>query len=854
MNSDKDKWRPFLLIAKKLGCNSEAVLSFLQFIDAPSEMPCFKQVIINSRRLLEHWENFLLSSQNRFPVVNSEQIAAWKWMLQILDESDDSEFEELSGYLKKVLPGKRPPLTNYLTSHPAYSLFCLYLYGVHREKYEICQALSLLAAATLRDSEEQTGQDYHSIRYQFLLNVRKLAETESGLRVLPQFPQEATSLGAYVASITELDQGDKLIHAIRFRLEKINLGLLPLKKSHGGRTNGIRSVSEGLERDLGDSNDPTSSAYRITGVLSGSSEELSAYQKEYGNEEDQLAEHSLVTRLIDGAVEIDDGSTNFQRSFDAHGYRNRIAMHNQLLPSQKLGLSPWETATLISRLVDQSIDADVRLALSLMLWCSVELSDLPKIQYYTDKRYKELKESGKTPKAGLLRRGQDLVWILHPAIAKIKGRKYSNLRADAQNHIWIPIPGLLNSLYRDFRTQYKTKRDSLFGMRKKEIIEKVELVLEDLRSAEGGEHTSARISRHLFHLGFNLPNTDITLPMFWSGKEHYLGRVVNHYTRIDVDMVRVHYRQSCMVMADEVKGDLEYLKWGRPIRDIRISRQMEESPHGVGSMFCPPINSVEKIFSALAAELNKKRPSRRLEIFPGKISEIHNLMTLYTVLSIALASGARALNKALKMPGHIDVQSGCALICDKDTGDRYNSRLIWLPDKIIEQYQNYLEHLDHIYRWLFIVDSEKAKALVGAINNKKPGPEVADHWLFFIAEDHSVLRATTERIAEKLNRYGYDFKGNALRHLFRSMAVSKKIAPEIVNAQLGHWENGQEPWGAWSCLRAISLKNSLEGFFEELLKKCHFNPIKGVGSIREHGYSDLGTMEAGEIREQISLF
>jgi hypothetical protein len=201
----------------------------------------------------------------------------------------------------------------------------------------------------------------------------------------------------------------------------------------------------------------------------------------------------------------------------------------------------------------------------------------------------------------------------------------------------------------------------------------------------------------------------------------------------------------------------------------------------------------------------------------------------------------------------VHVDSGFAVINEKNSLDYFNSRLVWLPLDIQQQYRNYLTHLRNIFLWLYLVDQEKALSLKAALRGEKLDSEESPAWLFMLDAANNVIRVESTNILKMLGEYGFDFKGNALRHLLRTSALEHKVPTEIINAQLGHWDNGQAPWEKWSFLSTAKMKEKLSPMFESLITEVAFQPLEGIGALRED-YDDLEELENIQTAEQISLF
>jgi len=854
----------FVEIAERLGCRRNDLASFLDFIDAPSELICLQQVIENVNKLFPHMLALISKSPVKFDV-SEDEIKAWSWVAEIVLDSDDAEFDAIKNFTRKTLARKRPPLMQYLVSNPAYSLLCHSGAEKHNDKFYLYQALALLIDITIRKQGGENDVEFGDVRYSFLLEVRRLAESIEAVEVLNDFPDEALSIVNLIEALGPLEKSKGLVHVLIIRLWRIERGLLPIQRIGGTppvkriNKNGISKIAPISPLTIPVKENLDVRIARLT-------LEPKEVSEDYSNGEplETRAEDSMV---LAGGNEKDDGSTSRQRAMAGRGYRNRIALQNQLIPCQKPGLSPWEVASLICRISKNEedsafgIDPVLSLSIGLMLWCSVDLEDLTKVKIYRNGEYKQLAELGKL-QPGFVLEGKKIIWLAKPAVCRLKTKLSDSQKVNLTDYVLLPLPKIMKKLYREYHKHTKLKGGLLFEVKNKEIANGIESFLKAMRTEEHGDYTASRISQHLFHVGINLPKSDITIAMYWSGREYYHGKVASHYTRVSVVRIRQNYGRSCLALMEAVKDDLAHLTWGHTIKELELdpSEIKDQRSESVGSIFCPDVSSIQLVLKSLKREIEQIKPLKHGGAFPDRLVDIHNGITLYTILCFALSTGARTLNNALSVPEKIDLHSGYVQISEKGLVDQANLRQVWVPPQIVTQYRLYLEHLDNVYNWLNIVSPDSAVRLKSVLCGNKADCANVKHWLFFLTETNSVQKITAKEIYRRLKGYGYTFKGNAFRHLLRTEMVRNKVAPEVINAQMGHGENGQEAWGPWSFLTVGILKKELEPFMEGHLERCSVTLVEGVGTTRmdkreyERSKNIMDEMETGNSSGQLSLF
>ena len=175
------------------------------------------------------------------------------------------------------------------------------------------------------------------------------------------------------------------------------------------------------------------------------------------------------------------------------------------------------------------------------------------------------------------------------------------------------------------------------------------------------------------------------------------------------------------------------------------------------------------------------------------------------------------------------------MISDKDTEDYYNTHIVWLPAELRLQLQEYKLHLDALQRYLAILDPKSAQArLVQVEPPVFPGADRTAHQahnkqrvplLFSLADTGGVRALSSGEIKSRLSDFS-SLPVNANRHYLRSHLRRRGCPPEIVDAMLGHWQNGQEPWGGFSAMSPVHYARVLSQYLPPLLSDDGWVSIK----------------------------
>lgn len=193
--------------------------------------------------------------------------------------------------------------------------------------------------------------------------------------------------------------------------------------------------------------------------------------------------------------------------------------------------------------------------------------------------------------------------------------------------------------------------------------------------------------------------------------------------------------------------------------------------------------------------------------------ELHNLYTTYVTLFLLVTSGMRSLTQVL--PGSIDVdwKSGFCLASEKDN-DRYTeARLVFLLPMVLEQLRCYREHVQRLRKYLALwnpkaldqldlelafndLSSHKAPRRDLDLVELRKGAAVV---FMLSTRGAQVLPVRESQMQESLGN-DWNLRLGAIRHFVRSQLLWAGCGGEAIDALLGHWMRGAEPWGRFSTL------------------------------------------------------
>jgi len=303
-----------------------------------------------------------------------------------------------------------------------------------------------------------------------------------------------------------------------------------------------------------------------------------------------------------------------------------------------------------------------------------------------------------------------------------------------------------------------------------------------------GRLTETKLGRFMFNRLLQECNGDICAASMLAGEEHPLARVRLFYSVIPVKELQQKYLNATaeLVARLPAAADKQYSAQ-QPVFD--------GGEHHVGSRLCPTLDTVKHVIAKL---------KRAIEVSAqgDDIIDHHNLYTLFTVWHFAFSTACRAIETPYLPLSEIDLVTGIGLLSDKDDGSGYKSRLIWLPPAIIAQMQLYEMH-----------QCELLAQFPGLVAKDNPPVFFLERGRGDRLQSEMIRPKSMQPIMEKFLPYPANFH----RRFMRTELLARGCPSEIVDAWMGHWHMGEEPWALHSSFSFQAYRDELEKYLIPLL-------------------------------------
>lgn len=709
-------------------------------------------------------------------------------------------------------------LHGIIESHPLYSSLCFNtnhadVYYIYRQ----LQAQVLLASHIIVSSGKGLSELAANFR-----SIRKLCETNCRKELLT-LPVQIIS-GADYLTITKNTKSDTHINSVGIILERAYHGRQRKKNQAKGTPRGNSSPRNIPIEDLEDFENPaallTGENFIPRGVLS-EKESL-----DYGNFGGSSSEFTGGQDEV--PVPVDDyrgysGPTLRELAFQGKQRSNQEALKNQLNPMGWNELNQFDIHILCKFICgeimggkDEPEDLFLRDCLSLMFWLSAPLKRVLNLQKF---KAPPNSISGE----GLYLKGDKaLIARLYSPGPPLESQSInitSKLAYQVEYYCNIPLPMFAHSenLVSSCRNASSLKSnpletteidDEYIGSMDKQIRAE----LGKINTAFGTRLSIGRICHYWLHALGAETGEDPPSSMLFFGHREKTAAARLHYTCSAAQRMEGTYRRICSDLFKEL---------GRPA-DFPDDMLVNEMVY-LGTPLCPEPYAIKNLVKSLLQAIKQSRPTRKQF---SSVKNFHFHFTLYTACLIAFATTYRAVRDPSLYEKDIHFATGLGVISDKDDVSFYHSRFVWISEICRQQIINYRRHLQRLYE----VFGLRCPALFKLF--KELDLQGRPLSLFLISRDNASLVELGPGIIEKYlgELHQYDLPANSNRHYMKTELMERKCPLEVIEAQLGHWEQGQEPWNRFSNLHPREFCRQLDFHLSPILKRDGWIAVKGYDS------------------------
>lgn len=200
----------------------------------------------------------------------------------------------------------------------------------------------------------------------------------------------------------------------------------------------------------------------------------------------------------------------------------------------------------------------------------------------------------------------------------------------------------------------------------------------------------------------------------------------------------------------------------------------------------------------------------------------HNRFALYTYQLLCFATGHRQVVDPFSKRTDFITSANAVIVYDKETDINHTGRACILGSIAAKQFELYCEHLQKLSSLIYDYDKLLRSAILDCLDGRTTLP-----FLFLLEWKDGQLNAqniSTTTLEKHLNSWRLPF--NTHRHFLATKLRELNVSAEIIDYQLGHFQNGTLPMGLASNLSLKKIQNYLSPYIDQLLTAIGFKSIE----------------------------
>ncbi len=524
-------------------------------------------------------------------------------------------------------------------------------------------------------------------------------------------------------------------------------------------------------------------------------------------------EEQSPTELIqsDKPIASHKGDSSFQAVYRARSQRQHQDKSAQLLPGRWEQLSAYDLHHLALRLRDQppGLDKQLNCLIGLMMATGRDLEsvlgahvvrNLDQVPQKVDHRALYVARTADEWYSGVFR----------PESGRKINSQWRDMMRPTLQRLSLPVLGSCRVLITPYarRAGVNVKKRSL-PLFKKAVHEQLKSAFSQLLSTvnrEAGTRLSEkRLSLHLFNV-LNMGETDlaaiclITARMPTIGQQsplYYYAPAVANLARQYAAAIKRVERPLATALDWDSTADITQRPTARAANDKEY----------VGSQIVPQAHYVTELVTHLLRQQREaKKQLGRFEAW----AKSHNLYTAYNIAMLMFCTGYRSIRDPLPRLSHLSLSRGVIVIADKTNDHQSNARFLPLPPIMVEQLRAYLKHRHAVLSRLQLY--------------------LGQDWdtPFLFLDTHGNPKQVTPTRLENHLQWPQSPPLNINRHYLHTQLKERGCSAELVDACMGHWDMGQEPWAKHSTFCPRQYRQHITSRVEDMMQEQGWKVIEGT--------------------------
>ena len=446
------------------------------------------------------------------------------------------------------------------------------------------------------------------------------------------------------------------------------------------------------------------------------------------------------------------------------------------------GVLPWSAIHLRSREIEGKLLSELAKASQ----SSTSDSDLNHIEEYAllavmletgrplaqsiEIRY----ESSPTGNLGFIPAGSPCqsfwAWKTIEPLYRSEHDQVSEMEVTRPPYLFFPVHTVADRLLRLWNTLRLTREPQLFSRPLDQYREGIRSRLHSLDST--GRLTMIKIARLKWTIMSQINGGELAEASLVFGRPDPAVNVQLYYSLMPLKTTTRLFREATAGFGEAI------------VEVLYKSARMDNENNFTGSRGVPTIKSVTSAIAFVrehADHLASIAPSHRLS---SELVPVYNFAIIYLLWHQFFSIGTRGIRLPYVPLTEVSTISGLGTLADKDSGDGYKARLTWMRPELLTHMVGMELLVENVARSLGIVRAP------------------ADAKLFFLDDSMIAGKIIAGEITpsgiEGLTSTILPFPSNTPRHVMRFLLRESGATNEVVEAFMGHWQAGREPWGKYS--------------------------------------------------------
>ncbi|MEX1227818.1 MAG: hypothetical protein WEB64_13795 [Marinobacter sp.] len=399
---------------------------------------------------------------------------------------------------------------------------------------------------------------------------------------------------------------------------------------------------------------------------------------------------------------------------------------------------------------------------------------------------------------------RERVWVrgvLRPDYAKSARSEWLRYVEATTTKLTFPIPeelmSILVSRLKELPLDFNPgKRRPLFPLRDAPILEAVKRFLSKLNERYKTQFTLLRIQQILFNLLIAGEGDRVEAALI-TGQMPSTGQAASLYYHWAKKSDLIHTYKEAL-------GGLP-----APIT-FEWSARSGASTLGVGSEICPKTKPLQLLANDLQAAIEI---ARRNWGHQDAWIDFHNCYIRYVIVMVLFATGHRAVQDPIPYAEDVDWERGLVVINDKSGDHMQKDRLVPLVPTCLLQLEKFVRHRNCILTRMRLL-------LKTPVRNELP-------FFFFLSDDLKPQSVQPKTLQDQLSDT-YDLPLNINRHLLRSTLRKQGLPGTAVDAFMGHWSDGQNPFDRFSAMDPQVFLSQCSKALETLFSEAGWHVVEGL--------------------------